>query len=144
MIFAIAHTDRASVNPAPESFLHRLARKFVRFEDADRAARELQMSKVRGVYKCNAQIVAEDAEAELELSRRAYWKACFSRVLDDKAEAYDKAKALVEKFDAPVAIAALSVARAAMDRRPTEAEVLAVMIGDARAEWKQREQEHRA
>lgn len=141
MIFAIAHTDRASVNPAPESFLRRLARKFVRFEDADRAARELQMSKVRGVFKCNAQIVAEDREAALELDRRAYWKACFSRVLDDKAEAYDKAKTRLEDFDAPIAHAAYQVARAAFERKPTEAEMLAKVIDDARAEWKVREQE---
>lgn len=141
MIFAIAHTAKACVSPAPESFIHRLARRFCRLEDAERTAREFQMSQKRGVLKCNAQVIAEDQEATLELDRRAYYRACYSRVLDDKAEAYDKAKTRLEDFDAPIAHAAYQVARAAFERKPTEAEMLCKVIDDARAEWKVREQE---
>lgn len=143
MTFAVSYTDAAKVSPSPQSFVHRIARRFLRWEDADRAARDLQRSKERGVMRCNARVEAEDMEAEHELSRRAYFRECFSRVLEDKAEAYDKAKALVEKFDAPVAIAALSVARASWERRPTDAEVLCKVIDDARAEWSARERAKR-
>jgi len=139
MLFAVETTASASVNPAPESFVRRLAMKFRRFTDAQTAARDASLSATKGVLKCNARVVPEDAEAEHELSRMKFWRSCFEKALDLRAAQFEKAKAKALEFPCAETLAAVTVTKTKWETNPTHDEVLRLVIAEARAEWAQRE-----